>query len=55
MPGRLGPDRQLPHPVLDERAIRQTGEAVVEGQMRELPPQRDPVADVTGGDQEPGG
>ena len=50
-PGRRGVTQHVPGALLDVGAVRQPGQPVVEGQVRDLLAQRDLVADVAGGDQ----
>ncbi len=47
-PLALGESQRVAHAVAEERAIRQTGERIVKGLMRELLFQALPLADVTG-------
>ena len=53
--GLGGPVDGVLGPLLEVGPVRQAGEAVVEGQVRDLPAQRDLVADVPRGDQQPVG
>jgi len=50
-PGRRGVPQHVPGPLFDVGAVRQAGQPVVEGQVRDLLAQRDLVAHVAGGDK----
>ena len=50
-PGHRGVTQHVPGALLDVRAVRQPGQPVVEGQVRDLLAQRDLVAHVAGGDE----
>ena len=50
-PGHRGVAQHVPGALLDVGAVRQAGQPVVEGQVRDLLAQRDLVAHVAGGDE----